>query len=77
MCCVISFYYPLQRFLREDLKNYGIKFDQCPVYTGETRTPTSVIAINSQNGSRTIMHTAKYEILFTSLKETCGAFFMF
>ncbi|XP_021349864.1 ketohexokinase-like [Mizuhopecten yessoensis] len=45
-------------FLRENLKRYGVRFDNAMVCEPESRTPVSMVIINQSNGSRTILHCA-------------------
>ena len=42
------------QFVIDNLKSYGLNLDKCPLY--EEHFPTSCCIINSQNGSRTILH---------------------
>ncbi|KAK3084985.1 hypothetical protein FSP39_022411 [Pinctada imbricata] len=47
------------RFLKDNFKSYNVNIEHCRTYESGHVTPTSVIVINSQNGSRTIMHASK------------------
>ena len=42
------------QFVIDNLKSYGLNLEYCPLY--EEQFPTSCCIINSQNGSRTILH---------------------
>ncbi|OWF52136.1 ketohexokinase-like [Mizuhopecten yessoensis] len=46
-------------FLRDNLKSYGVVFDDAMVCGPEVHTPVSMVIINQSNGSRTILHCAK------------------
>ncbi|XP_060064679.1 ketohexokinase-like isoform X2 [Ylistrum balloti] len=46
-------------FLRDNLKSYGVNFDNAMVCGSEVNTPVSMVIINKSNGSRTILHCAK------------------
>ncbi|XP_061188366.1 ketohexokinase-like [Saccostrea echinata] len=47
------------RFLKEDFDSFGVSTSHCRTYSTGYITPTSVIIVNSQNGSRTILHASK------------------
>ena len=42
-------------FIHKDLADHGVVFNNCPVIP-DVEFPTSVVVINQQNGSRTILH---------------------
>lgn len=44
------------RFLKDDFANNGVKIENCPVLKNCT-TPLSIVLLNQQNGSRTILHS--------------------
>ncbi|XP_033748276.1 ketohexokinase-like [Pecten maximus] len=46
-------------FLRDNLKSYGVNFDNAMVCGPDFNTPVSMVIINQSNGSRTILHCAK------------------
>lgn len=47
------------RFLQEDFAGLGVSTSYCHTYDSGFMTPTSIIIVNSQNGSRTILHASK------------------
>lgn len=47
-----------KRFLLEDFSKYNIAINNCVFYENH-QTPLSIVMINSQNGSRTILHSEK------------------
>lgn len=47
------------RFLQEDFSSLGVSTSHCRTYDSGFMTPTSIIIVNSQNGSRTILHASK------------------
>ncbi|XP_048768684.2 ketohexokinase-like [Ostrea edulis] len=47
------------RFLKEDFESFGVSTAHCRTYDTGYITPTSIIIMNSQNGSRTILHASK------------------
>lgn len=47
-----------RRFLVEDFKSHDINIDHC-IYHEGLSCPLSVVILNVENGSRTILHTNK------------------
>lgn len=58
-------------FLKETFKKYEVCTDNCVTYPDSVKTPASVVIINSQNGSRTILHHGKNwpEYLYADFKK--------
>ena len=44
-------------FIMKDFKNQGVYTENCPIIPN-SQLPTSMVILNSQNGSRTILHHA-------------------
>jgi ketohexokinase len=44
-------------FITKDFKNQGVSTENCPIIP-DSQFPTSMVILNSQNGSRTILHHA-------------------
>ena len=45
-------------FIQKDFIEHGVVYEHCPKLTG-CAFPTSIVFINSHNGSRTILHYSK------------------
>lgn len=48
----------IYRFIQRDFEKYCIDISGCKIYN-ESQFPVSTIVINSENGSRTIVHSNK------------------
>ena len=47
------------RFLQADIRDYGIKSENCPLYGEPYRCPVAIVVISKKTGSRTILAACK------------------